>query len=150
MDVALVGQQVFGFAQDCAAKSSARSKWSRRSGKITLRQGRASQRQLRANMLAERPAFAAFPRLKLAAGNNLQRLGVAAGLVVKRAKFHAQIVALPDEVRDIFPVRANVSPVFRPAVSKAGRARKAGARRRDWPGTPCRKRRGLWPVACGC
>src|SRR5580693_4291634 len=48
-------------------------------------------------MLAERPAFATFPRLKLAAGEEFQGFERLASLIVKRAKLDAQVVALPDK-----------------------------------------------------
>ncbi len=49
-------------------------------------------------MLPERAAFAAFPRLELAAGQELARFLRLAGLVVKRAKLDAQIIALSHEL----------------------------------------------------
>ena len=66
-----------------------------------VRQRLASERKLGADMLAERPAFAAFPRLKLALGEQLHGFGVAAGLIEQGAEFHGQVVALADE-RGIF------------------------------------------------
>ena len=49
--------------------------------------------------MPERAAFAAFPRLKFAAANELGRLLMLSGLVVKRAKFEAEIAALLNKVR---------------------------------------------------
>ena len=65
-----------------------------RARKIIFCQTRAAQRELRTNVLAERPAFAAFPRLNPAAGEQLNSFLMPAGLIVKRTKLDAQIVAL--------------------------------------------------------
>src|SRR5947208_2339971 len=67
-------------------------------GKIALRERRAAQRQLGANMLPERAAFPAFPRLEFAVANELGCFPVLPGLIVKRAKFDAQIIAFFDEI----------------------------------------------------
>ena len=77
----------------------AASKWSRGIARRRRRQGGAAQREMRAHVLAERAAFAAFPRLEVAAScTSVQRLVVLAGLVVERAQFDAQVVALLDQV----------------------------------------------------
>src|SRR5258706_9376016 len=68
-------------------------------GKIALRERRAAQRQLGANMLPERTAFPAFPGLKSAAANESDCFEVLSGLVVKRAKFDAQIIASFDQIK---------------------------------------------------
>lgn len=44
--------------------------------------------------MPQRSAFAAFPRLEIARADQRQRLLGFSGLLVKRAEFHAQIVAL--------------------------------------------------------
>ena len=118
---------------------SARSKCSRAAAKSPLRQGGAAQRQMGANMLAQRPAFAAFPRLKLAGSRRVAAPWWAGRSDCKARKVprSSHRVAGPD--RDVFPARAGVSPAFHRAASKAGRARKAAARRPGWPGTPGRK-----------
>ncbi len=68
---------------------------------ISIRQCCPAQRQLRANMLPERPAFAAFPGLKLTAGHQLACLVVLTGLVIERTQFDAQIIALLHEVKPL-------------------------------------------------
>src|SRR5262249_25155270 len=55
--------------------------------------------EMRAHMLTERTAFATFPRLKMPAAYQGQRLLVASFLVVKRAKLHTQIVPLLHQLR---------------------------------------------------
>ena len=109
---------------------------SSRTGKIILGQRRAAQRQLRADVLAQRAAFAAFPRLELAAGEQLRSACyVPAGLIVKRAKLDAQIVALPDELRIFFqfaqaPFRFFAQPFPKlVALVKQARVRRIGVER---------------------
>ena len=80
-----------------------------RQRKIVLRQRLAAERQMRADVLAERRAFAAFPRLEFPSRQQFQRLRVLAGLVVERAQFHGQIVALRNEVRDFSSSRKRLS-----------------------------------------
>src|SRR5262245_5180479 len=90
-------------------------------------QGRAAQCQISADVLAERPAFAAFPWLKLAAGEEFAGLIVLASLVVERAKLNAEIVALIDEIemfrqlaQTFFWFFANALPKLVALVEKAG------------------------------
>src|SRR5882757_7610122 len=68
-----------------------------RNGKISFRQGRAPQCQLGANVLAERASFAPFPRLELPAGDQMRGFVMLTGLIVERAQFDAQIIALLNE-----------------------------------------------------
>src|ERR1051325_4442968 len=68
---------------------------------VTASQGRATEREMGTHPLPKRAALTAFPRLEVAGADECQGAIVLACLVIERAKFHAQIVALLDE-RDIF------------------------------------------------
>ena len=96
MGVALVGQQVPGFAQVLRREKRVLEMGSS-AGKIMARQGLASEGKPGADVLLEGRAFAAFPGLKLAPGEELHGFGVAAGLIEQGAEFHGQVVALADE-----------------------------------------------------
>jgi len=86
MYVALVGQQMPGFAEIFRREERV-LKMAGGAGKIMLRQGLASEGELRANVLSQRPALAAFPRLKLALGQEMHGFDVPAGLIQQRAEF---------------------------------------------------------------
>ncbi len=88
MDVALVGEQMLGFAQ--IARRGERV-FKVRAGlcKITFCQCQPTQSQLGAHVLTEWAAFATFPRLELTTGNQFRRWRVLAGLIVECAQFHA-------------------------------------------------------------
>ena len=68
--------------------------------------------------LSERAAFAAFPRLKSAAGDQFTGSVVLAGLVVERTDFDTQIVALPDQVRALFQFAQTLFRLFTKAFPK--------------------------------
>ena len=66
-----------------------------------MRKGLAAEEDLGAHMLAERLAFAAFPWLEAACGEESLRFCRLTGLVVKRAEFDAEVVAAGNE-REVF------------------------------------------------
>src|ERR1017187_663580 len=82
--------------------------------------------------IAARPAFAAFPRLKPPAGKILRGFFGLTDLVVKRAAFNRQIVALLDEIVVLFqfaqsslwfyaePFPKLVAFVKQPGISRVG------------------------------
>src|SRR5690349_3200791 len=98
MNVTLVGQKMFRFTQICR-RGQRMFEIGSGFGKIVICQRSPPQCQLGANMLAERTAFTAFPRLELAIRDELASLVVPARLIVKRAQFDAQIVTLLNETR---------------------------------------------------
>src|ERR1035437_1778197 len=100
-NVAFIGEQVPGFAQ-ILRRSERMLKMRTCFRKIAAAQSSTAQRELRANVLADWTTFAAFPWLKLAAGDEFQGLYMLAGLIVKGAKLDAQIIALPDEAGIFF------------------------------------------------
>ena len=62
-----------------------------------------------ADVLAQRSAFAAFPRLEIPFREKLHRLDVPSGLVQQRAQLHAQVIALLHQLRKLF----QFAPAFR-------------------------------------
>src|SRR5437660_1550606 len=97
VNVTAVGEQMRGFAQ--FVRRSHRG-FEERTGLIELAddQGFATEGHVGADVLPKRAAFAAFPRLKLAAGDELASIMMLARLVVERANFDGEVVALADEV----------------------------------------------------
>ena len=98
VDVALIGEQMSRLAE-ILRRSEGVLEMSTRIGISVAREALASEREMRADVLAERLAFAAFPRLEFACGKDAQRGRGPAGLVVECAKFHRQIIALPHEIQ---------------------------------------------------
>ena len=96
------------------------------------RAARPSARRLRTNCPKASPSPPS-QGWNLPAGNNRQGLGMPAGLVQQGRQFHAQIVALGDQVRDASATAAAASSARRPSASKAGRARAAAG---HWPARP--------------
>ena len=128
MGVALIGEEMPSLGE-IMRRGQRVFKMIGRAAIIVMEESLAAEGKLGADVLRQRPAFAAFPRLKLAGGEQLRGLDVPAGLIQQSAQFHGQVVAPADEGADVFAVRASDSPVFRRAASKAGRVRKAGERR---------------------
>src|SRR6478736_3778403 len=62
--------------------------------------------------LPERAALPAFPRLEISGADECQGLVVLSGLVVKRTKLHAQVVALLDELEMFLQVAQTFRGVF--------------------------------------
>jgi hypothetical protein len=95
-DVALVGEQVLGLAEifGCGERLFEVGA----GGGGIFRERGAAEEKVRADVLAEGLAFAAFPGLELARLEDWQRGGGTAGLVVKRAELDAEVVAGADEL----------------------------------------------------
>src|SRR5712691_12687003 len=100
IDVALIGEQVFGLAQ--IARRRERALEVRAGGREVLPRERGSaQCQLRANVLSYRAAFTTLPGLELTAADKLGRLVMLPRLIVKGAKLDAQVIALLHEVKPL-------------------------------------------------
>ena len=149
MDVALVGQQMLGLAEIVRRGQRGLEMLAGLGGSAGAQRG-AAQRQVRAHVLAERPAFAAFPGLEVAAADERERFGVLAGLVVEGAQLDAQIVALADEVELLFQLaqalRGFLAEPLPELVALEEQPGVGGIRR----GRPCRRQRGPWRACGGC
>src|SRR5258706_1794909 len=97
INVALISEQVFGFAQ-IAGRGERALEVGAGGREVMMRECGPAQSKLRANVLSERAALTAFPGLELAAADKLRCLVVLAGLIVERAKLEAQVIALLHEV----------------------------------------------------
>ena len=149
MEIALIGEQVSGFAQVGGGRQS-RLKVRSCSSRVIPGERRSSQQQMRTGPLTQRTAFAAFPRLEMAAAHQRERLGGLAGLVVERAEFDAEIIALADQVEVLLEFAQTSARDSRRGVSRVGRVRTGVAHRPDSRGRPGRRRRGPGRVGGGC
>jgi hypothetical protein len=98
MDVTLVREKMFGFAQISRERLGSLEVRAGRC-KVLMRERGSAQRQLRANVLSERAAFTAFPRLEPTAADKLGCFLVLPGLIVKGAKLNTEVIALLREVK---------------------------------------------------
>src|SRR5208282_5970089 len=85
---------------------------------IPICQRLVSERKLRADVLSERRAFTAFPRLEFSSGKQLHRLDVSSALVQQRAKFHHQIITLRNKLGMIFQFAQTLRRFFAKAFPK--------------------------------
>ena len=101
MDVALVSQQVFGFAEIFRCVAGGREVCDG-FGLLTSSQRFSPEREVGAHVLAERLAFAALPGLKLSRRDERECALGLGGLIVERAKLDRKIVALVHELGMVF------------------------------------------------
>src|SRR5580704_8264113 len=97
IDIALVGEHMLGLAQ-VARRSQGEFKFDAGADEIALTQRNAAQGQMSADMLADSQSFAALPWLKMAARDDLARKFMPPRLIVKRAKFYREVIALMHKV----------------------------------------------------
>ena len=86
MDIALIGQQVFGLSE-ILRRGQRQLKLRPSLRRVALRQRAPAQRQVSPHMLGQGLPFSAFPWLEAAARNNLPSLPGPAQLIIERAQF---------------------------------------------------------------
>ena len=141
MNVALVGQQVLRFAQ-VPRRMKRGTKVVGCLLRLIMLQGRTAQCQMTPHELPQGEPLAAFPGLELSAADDRQGLGVPACLIQERRQFHAQIVALGDQV-PVFPQLPQ--PLLRrysQAFPKLVALEEQPGTRRARPGRPAGRRHG--------
>ena len=151
MEIALVGEQVLGFAQIGGCRQRRLEMIACSSGVALVRAPPVPAADGERVHLAQRTAFAAFPRLEMAAADQRERLGGLAGLIVERAEFDAEIIALADEVEVLFEFAQTSSPALHAeAFPELIAFEQQPCIGRIRTGTPDHRRRGLGRVGDGC
>jgi hypothetical protein len=95
-DVALVGEEVLGLAE-VERGAEGVFEGGDGGGGLAGGEGGTAEEEVAADVLAEGLAFASFPGLEGAGGEEVAGLGGLAGLVVEGAEFDAEVVALCGE-----------------------------------------------------